>query len=361
MTKNHIAEWYGHRVFPVVASTQQALTDQQDRRCPFLSEALAADQVCVKPSNSQGVCTVSSSSNGTRQDWLVCPFRVIDHNILTSVTRKLFGYTEGVPILVLAASVLQHSTGRNQVIQALADGKPTVVHFQSKLGGEISISKTDRSPELAFDATLAELVPGENGPRLGRYGIFEVQTMDYHGSYKHAVEAVRSALDLHGSQFHTVLKHNTDWLSRKMEGPNIANVFKRTFYQMMFKFQIGAHGSCAGCALAIPKAVWDSWQRHLGAPELVDNGDGTHSLATDEKTADPHTKPAWIYVFDVDVSAEKSPNQLTLWRVIATEAAAVSQYALEVAPASALEEQGSVDRVLDTIRGRLAQYMDLGN
>ncbi|MGH8897259.1 MAG: hypothetical protein ACRDZ4_09620 [Egibacteraceae bacterium] len=37
--KNHVAEWYGHRVYPVVAANPEALADQQSRRCPFLSDA----------------------------------------------------------------------------------------------------------------------------------------------------------------------------------------------------------------------------------------------------------------------------------------------------------------------------------
>ena len=54
--------------------------------------------------------------------------------------------------------------------------------------------------------------------------------------------------------FHEALKANQGWLSEKVEGPNIANVFKRTFYQMMLKFQIGTQARCAGCALALPES-----------------------------------------------------------------------------------------------------------
>lgn len=354
MTKNHIAEWYGHRVFPVVGATPQALTDQQAGRCPFLSEAVGQTTPCVKAPASQGVCTISSRSNGPRQDWLVCPFRALDEDLLDDAVRRLFGYAADP--LVVAAPRLADASARAAVVEAVQAGVPAVVQFQSKLGGEISLPKTHRSPELSFDATLAELVQGEDGPTLGRYGIFEVQTMDYHGTYRHAVEAVRNALDLHSSSFHEVLAENDVWLARRVEGPNIANVFKRTFYQMMFKFQIGAHGSCAGCVLAIPKAVWDSWQRHLGGPELVDFGDGTHRLAVEGVEHNPNP-PAWIYVFDVDVSQEESPNNIVLWRVIGTDAAAVSHFALDVAPQSALEEGGSVDRILENLRRRLGQWL----
>ncbi|MGH8906960.1 MAG: hypothetical protein ACRD0K_10690 [Egibacteraceae bacterium] len=359
MTKNHVAEWYGHRVYPVVAATPAALADQRSRRCPFLSEATGQSRQCVKAATSQGVCTVSSSSNGPRQDWLVCPFRALDDKLLDDVVRRLFGYTVAEDVTLCAATVLADEARREEVREAVAGGRPVIVYFQSKLGGEITVPRTSASPELSLDATLAELLPpkGREGMRLGRYGIFEVQTMDYHGTYKEAVTALNSALDLHGSQFHQILAANAEWLSRRIEGPNIANVFKRTFYQMMFKFKIGAHGGSAGCALAIPRAVWDSWQRHLGKPELISHPDGTWRLAADTpKPSDPKP-PAWIYVFDIDVSDAESPNDLMLWRVIGTDASAVAHYALDVAPQAALEEGGSVDRILIGLHRRLAEHL----
>jgi len=141
-----------------------------------------------------------------------------------------------------------------------------------------------------------------------------------------------------------------------VEGPNIANVFKRTFYQMMFKFQIGAHGKSAGCVFAIPRSVWDSWQRHLGKPDLVEHHDGTWRLAIPEKMSD-ECPPAWIYVFDVAESAQTSPNEIALWRVIGTDAEALGFYALELAPEAALDAGGSVDRLLETVRIRLRPYL----
>ncbi|GAA0966880.1 hypothetical protein [Frigoribacterium faeni] len=64
--------------------------------------------------------------------------------------------------------------------------------------------------------------------------------------------------------------------------------------------------------------------------------------------------PAWIYVLDLDVSSSESPNSLSIWKVIATDAASMSHYALDLAPQAALEEGGSIDRLLSTIRTRLA-------
>lgn len=81
--------------------------------------------------------------------------------------------------------------------------------------------------------------------------------MDFHGSYRNAVQRLNAALELHPDDFHTMLNLNQWWLAEKIEGPNIANVFKRTFYQLMFKFQIAASSICVGCVLAIPESVWE--------------------------------------------------------------------------------------------------------
>ena len=114
---------------------------------------------------------------------------------------------------------------------------------------------------------------------FGRFGVLEIQTMDFHGSYRLAVQNLDDSLRLHGSGFADALQQNQRWLAERIEGPNIANVFKRTFYQMTLKFQLGVHPRSVGTSLAIPQAVWDSWQPHLGRPELVSCGEG-HTCAS---------------------------------------------------------------------------------
>jgi hypothetical protein len=122
---------------------------------------------------------------------------------------------------------------------------------------------------MSFDVTLVEVLKGEaDGFELGRYGIMEVQTMDFHGSYKQAVDALNNALDLHKKSFPGALGENLEWAGRGVQSPNIANVFKRTFYQMLVKFQLSTGKAAAGTVLALPRAVWDSWQPFLGAPKL---------------------------------------------------------------------------------------------
>lgn len=154
---------------------------------------------------------------------------------------------------VVPVTKLRDPGAHARFLAAVGAGKPSVVYFQTQLGGEIPLAATPKSPELV------EVLPdGAGGLRVGRYGILEIQTMDYHGSYRAAVTNLRNALGLHGADFHAALQARPDWAGERIEGPNISNVFKRTFYQMLFKFQIGAHPTSAGSVFAIPKPVWDS-------------------------------------------------------------------------------------------------------
>ena len=199
----------------------------------------------------------------------------------------------------------------------------------------MSIPATDKSPEFAFDVTVIEISLLDALPEIGRFGILEIQTTDFHGSYQHAVRNLKDGLELHKSTFADTLRKNQSWLSEGIEGPNIANVFKRTFYQMMFKFQLGQHGRCAGCILAIPQSVWDSWQRHLGNPDVTAEADGTFSLLKPGQTRPPEC-PAWIFVFDPNAAASTTPSPIIVNRTIGTDAPSFSYWALEVAPEAAV-------------------------
>ncbi|RKR75907.1 restriction endonuclease NotI [Frondihabitans australicus] len=303
---------------------------------------------------SRGVCTISSTSNGLRQDWLVCPFRALDTNLLEDAARRLFHVPESTELVLVPVPNLAEPDTLESFKAALSGGAVGVAYFQSKLGGEISVGATPRSPELNFDATMV-LMNLEAGRLIASsYAIFEIQTMDFHGTYKKAVENLSAANHLHKNDFASTLMAHPEWLSEGVEGPNISNAFKRTFYQMMFKFQIGAHGQSAGCVLAIPEAVWDSWQRFLGKPDLTPMADGTFRLLGSPSN---EPVPAWIYVFDLDPESGSTPDPVRLKKVIGTTAAALSHFALDVAPEAALAAGGNVDRLMDTIRGRLGRFV----
>lgn len=364
----HVAEWFGHRVFPTVADHPNAQADQVALRCPFLSRVAEQATECVKGKNSKGVCTISAGSNGPRQDWLVCPHRALDDHLLHAMVRRLFSIEPETPVRVLPVTNLKDDVRRENFIDdVLASDTPRqFLTFQQFFGGEISLPRSDASPELSFDATVVEVVAdptrGDRAVRLDRYGVIEMQTTDTHGSYRHAVDALNQALDLFKAPgFGAVVADHPDWPGRKVEGPNISNVFKRTFYQVMFKFQITRRSSSAGCILALPRPVWDSWLPFLGAPEIVDMGDGTHQLASPGESVDRSSvpTPSWIYVFDIDEQppGDGSPTPVDVALVIATDAPTLSRLALETAPLNAIGDAGEADSVLAALERRIGAFV----
>ena len=319
----------------------------------------------MKAPNSRGVCTISATSNGPRQDWLVCPYRALDEGLLGDMVCRLYGIPPLEPVLIRPVVALADEDGRSEILAAINDVGRVFVYFQDKLGGEISLSRTGASPELSFDITVVELLPAaaadpwpgvsEPAVTVGRYGVIELQTTDTHGSYSHAVTALTSALDLHKARFSGQLAENPEWAGRKVEGPNISNVFKRTFYQIAFKFQVTKRETSVGCVLALPQPVWDSWQPFLGAPELHEQTDGTLRLL-DDRTTWPSD---WIYVFDIDTEPGPGgrPAPIHVSMVIGTDAATLSRAAFEVAPARAVAHGGEYDAVAETIARRLGRFL----
>lgn len=349
---NFVSEWFGHRVYPVVVSTKRSLADQRTERCPFLSATIGEKRLCIKSEASKGVCTINSASNGRRQDWLVCPYRALDQTLVGNAIRRLFALPSESAPMILPAVKLETENMRRTVSKRLDAGEHVYTYFEAKLGGELSIPPTDRSPEFSFDVTVIELIKGDNVPRIGRFGILEIQTMDFHGSYRSAVRNLTEGLRMHGDRFGRTLQEYAHWLGEGVEGPNIANVFKRTFYQMMFKFRLGQHGRCAGCVLAIPQAVWESWQRHLGAPDLTEKPDGTFRLL---KPGQPEqeTMPAWIYIFDTEISESITPSPIRLSKMIGTDVPAIAHWALDVAPRAAVENIDATAGFMTVLERRL--------
>jgi len=287
----------------------------------------------------------------------VCPHRALEPALLEGATRRLFRIDAPEPITLIAAPTLATDRGRESLESTLVSGQRALVYLRNKLGSEISFRKTDRSPEFSFDITVVEILRQAESLDLGRYGIVEVQTMDFHGSYERAVVNLRDALRLHEARFHRELQEHGDrWLSERIEGPNIANVFKRTFYQMMLKFQVGAHESSVGCVLALPAAVWDSWQRHLGKPELVSQPDQTFALRRPGAVLSGDHVSAWIFVFDIAADATTSPNPIVIQKAIATDAESIAYFPTTVAPEAAIGGASSTNLML-SIRRRLAVYL----
>ena len=357
---HYVGEWFGQRIYPEVQLGDASLDAMQNHLCPFLTDAVGKDQECIKATPSQGACTITSKDaqrygvDDGSIDWLVCPYRTLDHGLLNEVARHLFDVAVDADALIVAAVTLGESTTQSRIQTALDSSAPVFVYFRARLGGEISLSPTDRSPEFSFDITMVELLPGSGDPQIGRYAIVEVQTMEFHGSYGQATTALRNALDLHPSNFADQIGENPEWAGREIQGPSIADTFKRTFYQMIFKFQLGLHRSCAGTVLALPRAVWNSWQPHLGGPELQDDShDPTlRSLPRPEGVRLTEEATAWILVFDTDQTKGVSPNPLVIDMVIKTDTPTLLHYAFDVAPEAAFGG-GATERLYTDICSRM--------
>lgn len=188
--------------------------------------------------------------------------------------------------------------------------------------------------------------------------------MDFHGSYRDAVSALNNALDLHGDAFPTTLQLNIDWAGRGVEGPNIANVFKRTFYQMMIKFQLSTGAAAAGTVLALPRSVWDSWQPFLGAPVLVPTTDGDFAIAGAPESA----LNSYICLFDLDASAgdpdpdatgvagAKDISPVRIQSYIRVDPQTLAHYAFAEVPKEILNNISGMDLIMASIRTRLARW-----
>lgn len=351
---NFISEWFGQRIYPIVRADVCSITGKKSEHCPFLTAVLRQQTRCVKNENSLGVCTISSTSNGSRQDWLACPYRVIDSRIVRRSCQLIFGLGEA-EINPLPASLLTDDKVRDELERELRGGRTAYVFFQDKLGGEISVIGTALSPEISFDVTLAELAFRDGEFRVARYGALELQTMDFHGSYAHAVKNLRDALRLHREGFSEALSQNLPWAGEKIEGPNIANVFKRTFYQIMVKFQLSGQGAAAGTVLALPKAVWESWQPFLGGPEIVrGNGDVNEMKAYGGESPAEHN--AYICVFDLDVHHRDPISPVKVDRFIRLSADTLAHYAFKVVPQAMLSSIQDTDSILARIRARLLEF-----
>lgn len=354
---NFISEWFGQRIYPRVQIRSPAFGKSGVGDCPFLSQVLHRQAPCVKSINSAGVCTVSSTSNGARQDWLVCPYRVISSEIVSRACQAIFGLAHAVtPVPV---SLLQSADELKRFEAEVRRQRVGYLFFQDKLGGEISVLGTPQSPEMSFDVTLVEVAADEVGAfRVARYGILEIQTMDYHGSYKHAVQNLRDGLRLHPKSFASALTANLDhWAGEGVEGPNIANVFKRTFYQTLLKFKLAGTGAAAaGTVLALPQSVWDSWQPFLGAPILEDEASGIKRFAASRGYKKQSNLNAYICVFDLDAATPDAISPVVIKHFVRVAPERLAHQAFNVVPEHILRAMQTDNSVVSSIRSRLARW-----
>jgi hypothetical protein len=352
---NFVSEWLGHRIFPNVRLHGDYFAGPGFGTCPFISAAVRETTRCIKPDNSFGVCTVNSPSNGLPQDWLACPYRVISSTLVKDACARIFNLTKAyqpVPVTLFASR-----PELQKFKDAIATEGVGYAFFQEKLGGEISVISTPKSPEMAFDVTLVEIRREKRRFVVARYGILELQTMDFHGSYKRAATNLMDGLRLHKAEFPNVLTQNLRWAAEGVEGPNIANVFKRTFYQVLLKFQLAGQGAAAGTILAIPQAVWDSWQPFLGAPELEQIDAMTYGIkAVDDLPTAATERNAQICIFDIDATAEEAISPVKVKLYIRVSADQLAHHAFRVVPTGMLKSLSASDSIMLRIKDRLSRY-----
>ncbi len=324
-TSNFISEWYGVRLFPSVSCSSDAIRLFQQKRCPFLSDALETPTACIKSPNSAGVCTVSTTKSGIR-DWIVCPYRALERPVIHQVTRKIFSDNrQEIPVFPVVH--LQDESRRNYILER-ASKETIYIFFQDKLGGELNVTGSSTTPEISFDVTIIECNAKHDWLLLKRYGILEIQTMDFHGSYRHAVRALEAAVDLHVDEFGKQVENNQTWLGRKIEGPNIANVFKRTIYQLILKFGLSGQDRCAGVVLGLPESVWESWAPHFAGLEW-----------TDDKRRSAPTRNSWIFVLAPEQVPISIHSRIEVLKQIQVTAETLVHRAFSVVPMTMVKDK----------------------
>lgn len=372
---NFIAEWFGHRVWPTVDGSDAAVRNQSSRRCPFLSFATGEDRKCIKiprgGAEPTGVCTVSSDSNGERQDWLACPYRILDQHftLLVEAVRTLYRADASVEVLVLPVTVLRRQEMRERVAAAVRSPTARVFAFAAdKLGGEVDIPETAASPGAKVDVSIIEILATDRATGLpsefGQHVFYEIQTSDFHGSPLHAVALLQALCPAGVTEpYHDRLRAEVEVSGTGVEGPNKANVFKRTIYQMILKVRMAEHPSCAGFMLILPLPVWDSWRRHFGFPDLHAHDGDVTLVALASPTEDSAmlrvSARSWVFVFDIDRESKESPQPLRTVLRIATSAEALLHYAF-LAAADAGVAAGVIDRFRAALSRRVISNWTAG-
>ena len=345
-TGNFVAEWFGHRVWDSVDESRTAENKPVGRLCPFLTTATEQRTECVKRASGwdepYGVCTISSDSNGQRQDWIACPYRTLDQHF-TLLASAIRSRQQGIFYCCLSLACTVPTAEANR--QAFKSDIRVFLFSSQKLGGEIDLPETEASPGAAVDMSVIEVCHLDQRGKPIRFGdhlFYEIQTSDFHGSPLHAPPAPRDLCPRGkaGKGFHNELKSNVEICGTGVEGPNKANIFKRTIYQMIFKIELSRAPECSGFAIVLPVPVWESWLRHLGRPQLVQVGQDPTQLAlrspSETEATSGERARATIYVFDIDRDSKETPNPFRLEKTVTISAGALIYHSFDLASSEAI-------------------------
>jgi hypothetical protein len=145
-------------------------------------------------------------------------------------------------------------------------------------------------------------------------------------------------------------------MSEAIEGPNIANVFKRTFYQTLLKFELSKAGASAGTILALPQSVWDSWQPFLGRPE-IEHVEGTSFRVKGSDGTDYHGTNAWIFIFELDGSSSNAISPVRITAMVRVSATDLIEHAFVNVPKNMLAWIRTGDTLMQRIRLRIRRAL----
>jgi hypothetical protein len=130
------------------------------------------------------------------------------------------------------------------------------------------------------------------------------------------------------------------------------NVFKRTFYQTLLKFELSKEGAAAGTVLALPKSVWDSWQPFLGCPTIErTNGNEFRIVGADNEGY--HGTNAWIFVFELDQSSRRAISPIKIVAKIRVSATDLVEHAFVNVPKNIMHWATADDVLLKRIQDRI--------
>jgi hypothetical protein len=247
-------------------------------------------------------------------------------------------------LLLLPVTALNVEVRRRSIVSALSSGGRVFLFSGNKMGGELELAETIASPGASVDISVIEVESTDEDGVPNGYGehfFYEIQTADFHGSPLHAAGLLKKACPKGGNSenYHSNLLSQVEICGTGVEGPNKANIFKRTIYQMLFKIALAQHSHSAGFAIVLPAPVWDSWLTHLGRPSLdsIAGERGQFALLSPSEKQDGFAGgKATIYVFDIDRESPESPSPLRIIRQISCSSGALAYFTFEEAARQAL-------------------------
>jgi hypothetical protein len=135
--------------------------------------------------------------------------------------------------------------------------------------------------------------------------------------------------------------------------PSRGNFISEWFGQRIYPdVRLSKNEAAAGTILALPEAVWDSWQPFLGRPTIEKVSDSEFRI-TGSDTKSYHGTNAWIFVFDLNAQATESISPVRVKSRIRVSATDLVQHAFVAVPNTMLRVVKTDDLLLRRIQDRI--------